>query len=172
MWCQRLFAELKPGTCRIKLEDRKHDVVEAEGGKGIVEHQTRRLSTVALAPALGLADKDAEGGRTVAVVYAVQCGVADGPQGLPFVDRKRHDDFRLRLPVVSILLLLASYGEWRESQRAHGAKVVDPALVERQEVPPQRAKRHEVSLEVEYGTFGVLAGVAHLRLRPPLVADR
>lgn len=44
MWCQRLFAELKPGTCWIEFEDRKHNVVEAEGGKGVVEHQTRRLA--------------------------------------------------------------------------------------------------------------------------------
>src|SRR5688572_6068295 len=45
---------VSPDTCRVELEDRKHDVVEAEGGKGVVEHQTRRLGAVALAPAIGL----------------------------------------------------------------------------------------------------------------------
>jgi hypothetical protein len=163
---------VKPGTCRIECEDREHDVVEAEGGKGVVEHQTCRLGTVPLAPTLGLADKDAEGGRTVAVVYAVQSGVADRPQGLEFVDRKRHVVFRLRLAVVPLLLLLARHGERRESQRAHRAEVVDPTLVERQEIPPQGTKPHEVSLDVQDRTFGVLARVGHLRLRPPLVADR
>jgi hypothetical protein len=122
---------VKPGTCYIELEDRKHDVVEAEGGESVVEHQTRGLRTVALAPTLGLADKDAEGGRAVSVVHAVQSGVADRPQGLPFVDRERRVVFRLRLPLVPVLLLLARHGERCESQRAHSAKVVDPTLVER-----------------------------------------
>jgi hypothetical protein len=143
--------------------------VEAEGGKGVVEHQTRRLGAVALAPAIGLADKDTERGRAVAVVYAVQSGVADRPQGLPLVDRKRHIVFRLRLPVVPVLLLLARHGERRESQRAHRGEVVDPTLIEWQKLPPQRPKGYKVSLDVQDRTFGVLA---HLRVRPPLVADR
>src|ERR671910_2322538 len=117
--------------CWVELEDRKHDVVEAEGGESVVEHQTRGLRTVALAPTLGLADKDAEGGRAVSVVYSVQSGVADRPQGLPLVDRERRVVFRLRLPVVPVLLLLARHGERRESQSAHCAKVVDPTLLER-----------------------------------------
>jgi hypothetical protein len=66
---------------------------------------------------------------------------------------------RFRLPVVPVLLLLARHGERRESQSAHRAEVVDPTLIEWQEIPPQRTERHEVSLDVEYGTFGVLAGV-------------
>src|SRR5215218_3910538 len=106
------------------------------------------------------------------MVYAVQSGVADGPQGLLLVDRKRHVVLRLRLPVVPFLLLLARHGERRDAQRAHRAEVVDPTLVDRQEIPPQRPERYEVSLDVEYGTSGVLAYVFHLRLRPPLVADR
>jgi len=96
----------------------------------------RRLCTVALAPTLGLADKDAESGRAVAVVYAVQSGVPDRPQGLPLVDRERYVLFRLRLPLVPVLLLLARHGERRESQRAHRVEVVDPTLVERQKLPP------------------------------------
>src|SRR5215217_8431248 len=131
-----------------------------------------RLGAVAFAPAIGFADKDTERGRAVAVVYAVQSGVADRQQGLPLVDRKRHVVFRLRLPVVPVLLLLARHGERRESQSAHRAEVVDPTLIEWPEIPPQRTECHEVSLDVEYRTFGVLAGVAHLRLGPPLVADR
>src|ERR687889_2049366 len=138
---------------RIEREDRQHNVVEAEGRKGVVEHQARRLCTVALAAAFEFADKDAEGSRAVAVVYTVQSGVADRPQRLPFVDRKRHVVFRLRLPVVPFLLLLARHGKRGDSQRAHRAQVVDPTLVERQEITPQRTKRHEVSLDVSYWTF-------------------
>src|SRR5215211_1983258 len=119
-----------PEACWIEFEDRKHNVVEAEGDKSVVEHQTRRLGAVALAPKLVLADEDTEGGRAVSVVYAVQSGVADRPQGLLLVDRKRHVVFRLRLPVVPVLLLLARHGERRESQRAHSTKVVDSTLVE------------------------------------------
>src|SRR5215218_4301911 len=110
---------LSPDPCWIKFEDCKHNVVEAEGDKSVVEHQTRRLGAVALAPKLVLADEDTEGGRAVSVVYAVQSSVADRPQGLLLVDRKRHVVFRLRLPVVPVLLLLARHGERRESQRAH-----------------------------------------------------
>src|SRR5687768_15107423 len=126
---RRLFAELKPRTCWIELEDRKHDVVEAEGGESVIEHQTRGLRTVALAPTLGLADKDAEGGRAVSVVHAVQSGVADRPQGLPFVDCERRVVFGLQLPIVPVLLLLARHGERRESQSAHRAEGVDPTLI-------------------------------------------
>src|SRR5215204_7300633 len=67
-------------ACRVELEDRQHNVVEAEGGKGEGEHQARRLGAISLAPALRLADQDAEGGRAVAEVHAVQPGIADGPQ--------------------------------------------------------------------------------------------
>src|SRR5215210_3369359 len=88
MWCPRLFAELKPCPRRVELEDHQHDVVETESGKGIVEHQTRRLGAVTFAPVLGLADKDAESGRTVAVIYAVQTGVTYRLQPIAFVDSK------------------------------------------------------------------------------------
>ena len=76
----------------------------AEVSKGAVEHQTRRLGAVALVPTIGLADKDAEAGRAVAVIYAVHSGVADRPQGLSLVDRKRRVVLRLRPPVVPVLL--------------------------------------------------------------------
>jgi hypothetical protein len=134
MWCPRLFAELKPCPRRVELEDRQHDVVETKGGESVVEHQTRRLGAVTLAPVLGLADKNAESGRTVAVIYAVQTGVTYRLQRLPFVDSKRHVVFRLRLPVVPVLFLLARHGKRREPQRAHRAEVIHPTLVEWQQV--------------------------------------
>src|SRR5215217_635310 len=114
---------------RVELEDRQHDIMETEGDKSIVEHQARRLCTVALTPAFWLADHDAERGSAIAVVHAVHPRVADGPQSLPFVDRERRVVVRLRLPVVPFLLLFARHRERWEPERTHGAKVVDPALI-------------------------------------------
>ena len=54
------------------------------------------------------------------------------------------------------MLLLARHGERRESQSTHRAEVVDPTLIDRQEIPPQRIECHEVSLDVQDRTLGVL----------------
>ena len=147
--------------------------MESEGGKGVVEHQTRCLGAIALALTLGLADKDTEGSRAVSEVYAVQSSVADRPQGLLLVDRKRRVVFGLRLPILPVLLLLARHGERRESQRAPSAKVVDPTLVERQEIPPQWAKCHQLACNVQDRLLVIVRALSpHARLSPRLADAR
>ena len=54
------------------------------------------------------------------------------------------------------MLLLARHGERRESQSTDRAEVVVPTLIDRQEIPPQRIECHEVSLDVQDRTLGVL----------------
>ncbi len=87
------------------------------------------------------------------------------------VDRERH--YRLRGgPLVVPLGLALERGRREGPERAQGFEVVDPTLVERQKVPPQRTERHAICFDVEDRKFCVFAHVTHLRPRPPRLADR
>jgi hypothetical protein len=158
---------MKPRTRVVELEDDQQTLWRPRAVKA--SSSIRRVVSVALAATLGLADEDAEGGCPVAVVDFVQPGVADGPQGFPFVDGKRRLVLRPRLLVKPVLFLLHRHGVRREIHRARGADVVDPTLVERQKVAAYRAQRHEIPLEIQDRTFCAFAD--HLRPRPLHLAD-
>jgi hypothetical protein len=81
------------------------------------------------------------------VVYVHQARRTDRPQGGELVDREGYVALGLGLRLVPLDLFL--YGDGQESAESPGGhEVVDPTLVELQQVAAQRAKRHEFSLDV------------------------
>ncbi len=112
--------------CRfVELEDSKHDVVEADGGEGVVEHEARRLRAVAFVSGFSVSDENAELRPAVAVVYVRQRRGSDRLRKLAFVDGEM-DVAGFEQPGVPFLLL---EGERPVAAEVPGAlEVVDPTL--------------------------------------------
>src|SRR3954454_12683845 len=73
---------------RIVAEDAQHDVVQAQGVEAVVEHEHRRLGAVSLAPAVRLADVDAELSGPMAVVDAMEIDSPDRTHRRALVDHE------------------------------------------------------------------------------------
>jgi hypothetical protein len=56
-----------------------------------------------------------------------------------------------RLPLEPLLLLLQRHRPGRHAERAQRLEVADPAVVERQQVAPQRPERDQVADDVDDG---------------------
>src|SRR5207249_2919450 len=127
----------------------EQNIVQAQSVEAVVQHQDGGLGSVSLPPAVFFADEDAELSRAGAMVDVVQPRAADRTHGRSLVDGE--DDVLLALagPLVPCLFRLPGRGAEADGEGASDLEIVDPALVERQQLAAMRPEGYLVARDVD-----------------------
>jgi hypothetical protein len=119
--------------------------VQAQHVEGVVEHERDRLRAVPLAPAVFLADRDAELSDAPLVIDVAQVNDTDRPHTRPLVDHEL-DRVVARiapdLPFEIRFGLRAAYRPGRIPREQREREVVIPAVVQRAHLAGERPQRH------------------------------
>src|SRR5262249_30178574 len=122
-------------------------------------------------PAVLLPDEEAELRRARAIVDVVQAGAADGAHRRPLVDREEDVLLALAGPLVPCLFRFPGRGTQADGESARHFEVVDPPLVEGQQLAAMRAERYLVAGDVDDRPL-VPWGCGFLGHRSRLLSDR